>query len=226
MGKFVSIRHHLQEVWDIIRDDGLYLVNLNFLIAIQLLFFGGGLILFYFGNLPWMFTLLIALFCVSFFNISLTGVAKNLFALARERGPGKYPVFHVSYFWLGLPLLLSFLLVSVVPLLIITALIFALLAGTFTAWPYVLIGSVIFYLVWQWLLGLTPAAILDTRANLPDALITSCHLVLKRPWSTLGLLLIDQAILIVASFIPIVGTFAAVNWIALSSDHLYWQLKA
>jgi len=215
----------MQEVWEIFRADGLYLINLNFFIGIQLLVFGGGLTLFYFGNLPRWFTLLSAIICLGIFNISLTGVSKNLFALSRERGPGKYPVFHRSYLVLGLPLLLSYLLIGIVPILIIVAMVFALLAGAFAYWPYIFAVTIIFCLLWQWLLGLASSVILDTRVSLPDAIITSFRLVLQKPWQTLLLVIIDFAILIVGSFIPVVGTFAAINWIIISAGHLYWGLK-
>jgi len=225
MSKKVSIRQHWRDVWDIFFTHGLYLSSLNFLLVIQALFFGGTLLLCYFGSVPWYLTLAAGLLVVGFFNLSLTGVSKNLFALARGRGPGKYPIFHHSYWWLGLPVLLSFLHVAVVPLLVIVVLVLSLLGGLMDYWPVVLAATTFFYLVWQWSFGFAPALLLDQRLSIMAALQGSIELACRDKRATWSLLLIDQAILVVLSFVPIIGTIVAVNWIALSTYQLYWELQ-
>ena len=223
MGKSVSVRQHLQQVWEIVRWQILYLLSLDFVLLLQIILFGGGLLLLYFGNAPWPLTLVLGLMCVSFFNIALTGVSKNLMGLARGRGTGKYPVFHFSYLRLGLPALLIYLLINVVPLMIVIAFIFVLLNGTFPHWPLVLAGTAVFFIIWQWFFGLTVPILLDRRVAIAHAMQSSALVVKKHWWLTLKILLVDISVFIVIGLIPVIGIFAALNWISLSSFSLYWQ---
>ena len=223
MGESASVRQHLQQVWEIVRWQILYLASLDFVLLLQIILFGGGLLLLYFGNAPWPLTLLLGLVCVSFFNIALTGVNKNLMGLARGRGPGKYPVFHTSYLRLGLPPLLIYLLINVVPLMIVIACVFVLLNGTFPHWPLILVGVTAFFALWQWFFGLTVPILLDRRFSIAQAMQASALAVKNHWWLSLKILSVDISLLIVMSLLPVIGIFAALNWISLSSFCLYWQ---
>ena len=181
--------------------------------------------LLYFGNVPKIILMTVGLVSAVFFNLSLTGVSKNFLALARERGPGKYPVFNRDYLWSGLPMFLSYLLLAVVPFLMMVVSIFVIIGEYVASWPYILSGISVIYILWQWRFGLTSAIILDRKIGIIKALQQSYVLTNQKLWSALGLVLLNQLILILSPLIPVIGTFLAVNWITLSGFYFYWQVR-
>ncbi len=225
MNKLKPWYQHFIKVWSVIRENFLYLVCLDFIVGIQLLLGGGFLLLLYWGNVPWQIVGPISVAFLLLFDLSFTGVCKNLYALAAGRGQGKYPVFIVDYLWLGLPVLMTALLLHATPFLLLVAGISAALATQFAGWMYFVAAVTTIYLLWQWRFGLTIPVILDRKLSVWEAAQQSFVITGKHGGLSLSLVLADQIIMLIVSLIPFVGWLLALDWLFLSCFCYYLDEK-
>ena len=214
-----SFRQHIVAIANLYRAHWYYLLTLDFFLLVLTALGGGALFLAYLANFPFLVTAAIGIIFIAIATIATTGVAKNFYALARGRGPAKYPLFIREYFYLGLPVIFSSLISYFLPLFVLDVFgIYCMTHQSFNRWWFLPVIS--FYLLWQLVSGLAPAILIDKKCSFSAAFFGSWRLFTYRPRLCCCITFFNQMIFLISHFLPVIGPILAANWLFLSQCQL------